>query len=66
MVVFDTIAEVFFFIDLFLNFVQSYVDPDTHEIVTDLKKIAWNYIRYGWFLIDFFSVFPFGVFLENG
>lgn len=62
---FDHVVEVFFWLDLLLNFIQSYVDVDTHEVVTDLKKIGWNYIRYGWFVVDFFSVFPFGLLLDS-
>ena len=31
----------------------------------DIKKIAKNYL-YGWFVIDFVSVFPFDIFLKSG
>ena len=46
-------------LDLFLNFVWSYINPDTQEEVRDLKMIAKHYIFNGWFFIDFMAVFPF-------
>ena len=55
---FDLIVEGFFWLDLVLNFIQSYKNPETYENVVDLKDIAKQYIR-GWFFIDFVSVFPF-------
>lgn len=36
----DNIVEGFFWLDLVLNFLQSYKHPETYEIVKDLKKIA--------------------------
>jgi len=37
---FDLVVEVFFWLDLMLNFFQSYRHPDTYDDVTDIKKIA--------------------------
>ena len=33
--------------------------------VRDLKKIAYNYL-YGWFFIDFVSIFPFDMLMSSG
>ena len=33
--------------------------------VRDLKRIATNYL-YGWFLIDFVSIFPFDIIMSSG
>jgi hypothetical protein len=56
---FDEIVEYLFRLDLVFNFLQSYVDQDTYEEVTDLKKISRQYVFKGWFFVDFMSVFPF-------
>lgn len=63
---FETFVEAMFWVDLFLNFIQSFKHPETLEIVTDLKGIAKNYIFKGWFIIDFVSVFPFQQFIPQG
>ena len=57
--IFDMIVEAFFWMDLALNFLQSYKHPETYETVMELKSIAKNYVLHGWFFIDFVSVFPF-------
>jgi hypothetical protein len=56
---FDLIVEGFFWLDLCLNFIQSFKNQETYENVTDLKEIAKQYVLKGWFFIDFVSVFPF-------
>ena len=33
--------------------------------VRDLKTIALNYV-YGWFLVDFVSIFPFDMLMSSG
>jgi hypothetical protein len=55
----DRVLEYFFWLDLFLNFVHSFIHPETLEVVLDIKEIAKNYVFKGWFVIDFVSVFPF-------
>jgi len=62
----DMIVEIFFYLDLFLNFLQSVKDPETYEEIKEIKKIAKLYIFKGWFFIDAISVFPFGLFTESG
>ena len=55
------IIEAFFYLDLFLNFFQGYKDPDTLKHVFDYSLIFKKYF-FGWFFIDFVSVFPFSIF----
>jgi hypothetical protein len=57
--VWDVTVEIFFAIDLILNFVQSYKDPDNFQIIKNHKQIAKKYIFRGWFIIDLIAVFPF-------
>lgn len=61
----ETIVEIFFYLDLTLNFFCEFVDPDTHLPISDLKSIALNYAS-GWFFIDFISVFPFSSIFDTG
>lgn len=63
---FDIVVDCIFGLDILLNFVQSYKHPETYENITDLKSIAKNYTLKGWFVIDFLSTFPFGLFLNSG
>ena len=61
----DLIIEIFFWMDLTFNFLQSYKHPETQEIVDNPKMIAKNYVFHGWFFIDFVSVFPFGILMQS-
>lgn len=65
-IIFDILIDCCFGIDILLNFIQSYKDPETYEHVNDLKRIAKNYIFKGWFFIDFVSTFPWEMFLAGG
>lgn len=56
--VFDMLVDIFFFVDILFCFNTAYVDPVTEVVVTDRRKIAWNYIKL-WFWIDLFSTIPF-------
>ena len=62
----DKLVETLFWLDLCLNFIQGYINPENLEIVTDFKAIARNYVVRGWFWIDFVSVFPFEDLFPNG
>lgn len=55
------IIEGFFWLDLLLNFFTGYKDPDTLRHVFDYSLILKKYF-FGWFFIDFVSVFPFKIF----
>ena len=63
---FDKAVEYVFVLDLFLNFIQAYVNPETLIEHTGLKEIARNYVFNGWFFVDFISVFPFDAMLPTG
>jgi hypothetical protein len=62
---FDVVVEVLFCVDLFVNFIWCYTNPDTQEEIRDLKMIARQYVFHGWFFIDFISVFPFQIMLPG-
>ena len=64
-VYFDDFVEATFICDLFLNFIQSYINTETLEEHRNLKDIARNYVWHGWFFVDFVSVFPFNLFFKN-
>lgn len=52
------VFDFMFFIDCILSFFTTYKDEIKHEEVTNLYKIAVNYIK-GWFAIDILSIIPF-------
>ena len=64
-VLWDLIVEYMFYLDFFLSFLQEYFDEESQQRIRDLKLIAKQYVE-GWFIIDFVSIFPFGVFFNTG
>ncbi len=50
--------DLFFYLDIMIAFRTSILTYDGQE-VKDAKEIAKNYIFFGTFVLDFFSVFPF-------
>lgn len=52
------LVDLLFFIDIFVNFLSSYDDPETNLPVVDLKLIAKKYVS-SWFGIDILAIFPF-------
>jgi Ca2+-binding EF-hand superfamily protein len=55
---FDLFTDVYFVVDLFLNFFTAYYD-DKGMREFRKSKIRWNYLR-GWFVIDLVSCLPVG------
>jgi hypothetical protein len=53
----EYVLVTIFSFDILMNFNLVFIDEED-EIVTDRKKIAWNYFR-GMFWYDFAGVFPF-------
>lgn len=51
-----------FWVDIVFNFFMAYEKEDL-RVEHDRKKIVCNYLS-GWFLIDFFSVFPFDIVIQ--
>jgi len=64
-VTFDFVVECFFYCDLVLNFFHAYRDSDNLQVVSNIKGIAIHYFQT-WFIIDFISVFPFGLLFPTG
>lgn len=62
---FDYLIDIFFFLDIILNFFTPYFDPHQCEYVNHHGKIALNYLKLE-FWLDFLSVFPFDWFFSNG
>ena len=57
--VINYIVEVSFFLDIVLNFLTEYKDPETYESIRSHSKIAKKYVFRGWFIIDFVAIIPF-------
>lgn len=58
--------ELLFLIDILLNFIQAYQNPETQKDVKNLKDIAKNYIFNGWFFIDLVAIIPFDKLIDQG
>ncbi|XAR56341.1 hypothetical protein NMG60_11036789 [Bertholletia excelsa] len=54
----DNIVDLFFAVDIVLTFFVAYIDPITHLLVCDSKKIAKRYLSTG-FVMDVASTIPF-------
>ncbi|EAR82348.1 cation channel family protein (macronuclear) [Tetrahymena thermophila SB210] len=61
----DIIVEVVFGLDIILRFFHEYKDPESFEIVSDIKRIAHRYLRF-WFWIDIVALIPWDVLLAQG
>ena len=57
--IFDYGVDIYFLIDIVVNFNTSFYDED-YQIVLERKKIAKLYLRT-WFPLDFIAAFPFEV-----
>ncbi len=55
--VFNLFVDIFFLIDVIVNFRTGYFQEDS-RLVLDEKKIAIRYIK-GWFVLDLFTSIPF-------
>ena len=61
----DHVIDAIFYLDIILNFKTVYIDPKNEEFVSDLKKIAINYLQ-GRLLIDLLASLPFEIFFSIG
>ena len=59
MTIVDFLVDVFFFVDIVLNFHTSYVGEDG-EVITDLKQIRRYYLKT-WFVLDLVTSLPYGL-----
>uniref|UniRef100_A0A183C8X5 Cyclic nucleotide-binding domain-containing protein n=1 Tax=Globodera pallida TaxID=36090 RepID=A0A183C8X5_GLOPA len=57
----DLIVDIFFIIDIIINFRTTFVN-ENDEVVSDPGKIATHYFK-GWFLIDMIAAVPFDLLL---
>ena len=57
------VADVFFLIDIVLNFL-TVVHDDDHNEIDDVKIIARSYL-FGWFFIDVVAIFPVEFILQS-
>ncbi|KAL3092208.1 hypothetical protein niasHT_023767 [Heterodera trifolii] len=57
----DLIVDIFFIIDIIINFRTTFVN-ENDEVVSDPGKIAIHYFK-GWFLIDMIAAVPFDLLL---
>ena len=55
----DWIINIFFIVDIFINFRTTYVNTKTGEEIWEPKKIAKHYVLGGKFWIDLLSSIPF-------
>lgn len=55
--VIDYMIDIFFLLDIFVNFLTSYHEPLTNSTVISPKLIAITYLK-GWFFFDFIAVLP--------
>ena len=60
---FDRATDVFWILDILVNFRSHYIDKQGQEVKAP-KKVAMNYLRT-WFAIDFISSIPFDWFLAH-
>eukprot|EP01045_Picozoa_sp_COSAG04_P006148 COSAG04_NODE_298_length_17490_cov_10.214249_13_plen_177_part_00 len=56
---FDVVVDVYFIVDIVLNFRTSFINTTTDVRETSSRLIAKNYLK-GWFAIDFISCIPVG------
>jgi len=64
MIVMNSLIDLFFAFDIILNFFTSYFNSATGDEELEPKMIANNYLK-GSFSIDFLSICPFDLILED-
>ena len=62
--VMNTVLDIFFWMDIILNFLTAYFDRVTNLWVDDLPSIGYRYITT-WFALDLICVFPFNEVLTS-
>jgi hypothetical protein len=56
----NRIVDIFFLLDIVVNFMLGYHDPITNELVIEQEKVIAHYLR-GWFPLDLVSIIPFNL-----
>lgn len=60
--VLDALINLFFILDIFINFCTTYTDTETQDEITNFKLIAKHYVK-GRFWIDLIASIPFDYFI---
>jgi CRP-like cAMP-binding protein len=63
-IIWDTIVDFLYFLDTVFNCFLAYYNQDG-ELITDKKKIFYNYLR-GWLFIDLVSCAPVQIIFQTG
>jgi len=58
------VTDLFFLVDIFLNFFTSIDDEQKVYSITDRKTIARKYLR-GWFWVDVLAILPIDIVLKS-
>lgn len=53
--------DIFYSMEIIMNFFTSYSDEESYAEEYSLKKIAINYIKNGNFVLSMISTIPFGL-----
>ncbi|XP_015770277.1 PREDICTED: potassium voltage-gated channel subfamily H member 2-like [Acropora digitifera] len=53
----NLLVDLFFIIDIPINFRSAVIVKDTYEVITNAKRIAILYLK-SWFLVDFVAAIP--------
>jgi len=61
---FDYLIDVFFFLDICVNFTTAYGDEQSDGLTVSRPRIAAHYLK-GWFLVDFASTVPIDTIVEQ-
>ena len=59
-------TEIFYGLEIILNFITSFKDLETFQTVTSLKRIAQYYVLNGSFFFDVITFFPYQAFPSLG
>ena len=55
---FEVCVDIIFAVDILVNFLTAYYDPDSNKIITELRLIALRYLK-GYFFVDVLAILPF-------
>ena len=57
------VVDGFFLLDIFINFLTTYPEAETEEIISNHRMIVIHYLKT-WFTVDFIAVIPFDWFVD--
>lgn len=56
----DLIFEIFFALDIMINFRTTFIESKSGRLITSPKEIAKHYFK-GWFTVDLIAALPFEI-----